>query len=115
MTREVVYELTNNDPEHYNEVSAKIDIPWNCRRVEYWVDSMNTFSNFHVLTRDDYINVEYEVPEYDAEYTEGSASGDSFLNLNILIRAADDCRENWRCLVPTWTDDVCIWKTLWEN
>jgi hypothetical protein len=118
MTREVVYELTNNDREHYNEVSAKIDIPWNCRRVEYWVDSVNTFSNFFVTTKEDFVEVEYGdsdggkfIPEFD------EVSVENYITPIIKITEAN--REVWKAFCPEWADpdanNYCIWEIFDAN
>jgi hypothetical protein len=61
MTKTAVFELVNNDPANYGNVKGFVDVPWNCRRVKYWVDSVNTFANTMLLTDDDYIEVEYEL------------------------------------------------------
>jgi hypothetical protein len=69
MTKTAVYELVSNFPAQYGTVKTQIDIPWNCRRVRYWVDSVNTFANTNLLTVDDWIELEYRYIPDDVQYT----------------------------------------------
>jgi hypothetical protein len=69
MTSEAVFELVSTDTDDYAHIKTPINIPWNCRRVRYWVDSINTVSNFLSTTKEDYITVGIEKVEQKEEYT----------------------------------------------
>ena len=51
----VTYQIYSHDPSNYGTVSINPTIPWNTHKVEYKVVNVNTFANFLVTTKDDYI------------------------------------------------------------
>ena len=57
MTKSVTYQMCSHDPNNYGTVSFNPTIPWNTFKVEYKVTNVNTFSNFLITTKDDYIKI----------------------------------------------------------
>ena len=57
MTTSVAYQIYSQDPNNYGTVSFNPVIPWNTHRIEYKVTNVNTFSNFLITTKDDYITI----------------------------------------------------------
>ena len=57
MSKSVTYQIYSQDPNNYNTVTFNPTIPWNTHRVEYKVTNVNTFSNFLITTKDDYITI----------------------------------------------------------
>lgn len=51
----MIYNVTSSDTNNYETVSIKINVPWNCSDIKFYVKSINTYSNFYVTTTDDFI------------------------------------------------------------
>lgn len=51
----MIYSITSGDPNNYSKVSTKINPPWYCSKVKYYVKSINTTSNFYITTDEDFI------------------------------------------------------------
>jgi hypothetical protein len=123
MTKQAVFELSNNDPEHYGEISARIDIPWNCRRVKYWVDSVNTFAQLLITEKTDYIDMHWDRKtigyQGKSDYKEGQDSYENYfalygderlkttVSLKILIKLATGCDLDQR--------NINLWEYLSNN
>ena len=63
MSKSITYQIYSQDPKKYNTVSFNPTIPWNTFKVEYKVINVNTFSNFLITTKDDFITIEEEFPK----------------------------------------------------
>lgn len=92
----MIYNITSSDINNYETVSIKINVPWNCSYIKFYVKSINTCSNFYITTTEDFIkysigdvvktynfenkckydidNLAYEIkkliPDLNCEYTE---------------------------------------------
>ena len=77
MSKSVTYQIYSQDPNNYNTVSFNPTIPWNTHRVEYKVTNVNTYSNFLITTKNDYITIEdtsgYYEPKMTYTFTDRSA------------------------------------------
>lgn len=52
-----IYSSISNDPENYNTVEFDIKMPFYSERVKWCVTSINTFANFLITTKDDFIRI----------------------------------------------------------
>ena len=77
MSKSVTYQIYSQDPNNYNTVTFNPTIPWNTHRVEYKVTNVNTYSNFLITTKDDYITIEdhstYYYPKETYKFTDKSS------------------------------------------
>ena len=69
MSKSVTYQIYSQDPNNYNTVTFNPTIPWNTHRVEYKVTNVNTFSNFLITTKDDYVTIEDSSGFYEPKMT----------------------------------------------
>lgn len=51
----MIYNITSSDINNYETVSIKINVPWNCSYIKFYVKSINTCSNFYITTTEDFI------------------------------------------------------------
>jgi hypothetical protein len=93
MTNTAVFELVNTDPDNYSEVSSYVDVPWNCRRVKYWVDSVNTFANLALLMFDDFIEVQWSVASTKKFYFKELYAVDAMEVASVLNKLLEDVDE----------------------
>jgi hypothetical protein len=121
MTKQEVFELSNNDPEHYGEISARIDIPWNCRRVKYWVDCVNSFSEMLVTEKTDYIDIHWDRKITGYQGIVGLKSLGNFTSQfwTITETNVNSAKIRARVLKATGCDlsvkGTNLWKYLFEN
>lgn len=53
----MIYSSISNDPDNYNTVEFDIKMPFYSERVKWCCTSINTFANFLITTKDDFIRI----------------------------------------------------------
>ena len=66
--KSITYQIFSHDPDRYGTVSFCPTIPWNTSRVEYKVTNLNTYCNFLITTKDDYLIIEDKESQIRAHY-----------------------------------------------